>query len=115
MEIKLSTELPETAHLPVFNSAKIGTTELNGDAFRLELGLDKEHVEELKKLSLDTADTALQENTSDYKRFGEGSYEDWYAQSRVPFALIHEKTNALAALVWFGPKAVGRKSLKHVS
>jgi hypothetical protein len=86
-----------------------------GEAFTLYLGLDKGMVAQLKERSLDASDTEIQNNTSDRKRFGEGSYEEWYAKDRVPFALIHEKTGALAAVVWFGPKPLGRKSLKYLS
>lgn len=86
-----------------------------GEVFDLVVGLDQAMVAQLKKYSLDESDTALQENTSDHARFGEGSYEEWYAKSRVPFALIHRDTGALAALIWFGPKPLGRKSLKHLS
>jgi RimJ/RimL family protein N-acetyltransferase len=28
---------------------------------------------------------------------------------------VHTKTNTLAAIVWFGPKPLGRKSLKHLT
>jgi hypothetical protein len=49
------------------------------------------------------------------QRFGKGSYEDWYSKGRVPFALVHRSSGALAALVWFGPKPLGRKSIKHLS
>ena len=86
--------------LPIYESVKIKE---DGD-FSIFVGLDKEHVEQLKKLSLDKSDVNLQKNTGDRKRFGEGSYEDWYLKNRTPFALIHNPTNALAALVWFGPK-----------
>ncbi len=79
------------------------------------MGLDKNLVEQLKKKSLDETDTDVQSHTSDRKRFGEGSYEEWYAKERTPFALTEEKTGVLAALAWFGPKPLGRKSLKYLS
>lgn len=102
--------------LPLFESFSIGTqVGKTGESFSMVVGLTKDLVEELKTKSLDLSDTDLQENTSDYERFGKGSYEEWYSKGRTPFALIHEKTGALAALIWFGPKPLGRKSLKHLS
>jgi hypothetical protein len=116
MEIRLSQQaMPESIPLPVFESVEVGTAENNGESFVIYLGLNTDMVEKLKKLSLDTSDTTLQEHTSDFKRFGEGSYGEWYAKSRVPFALVHKNSGALAALVWFGPKPLGRKSMKHLS
>ena len=119
MEIKLSEALPEKVPLPLYGAAKIGTargTIVNpAEEFDIYLGLAQGMVTKLKMLSLNRGDEALQENTSDYERFGKGSYEDWYSKSRVPFALIHRNSGALAALVWFGPKPFGRKSLKHLS
>jgi hypothetical protein len=84
----------------------------DGEEFDVFMGLDKEHVRQLVNLSLDTNDADLQNNTGDRKRFGEGSYEDWYEKNRTPFCLIHKRTNALAALIWFGPKSLGIKSIK---
>ncbi len=83
--------------------------------FFVVAGLDENLVAQLKKYSLDDADTDLQENTSDKKRFGEGSYEEWYAKKRIPFALVNAKTGTLAALAWFGPKPLGERSMKHLS
>lgn len=108
--------LPESVPLPLYASVRVGSmTSRTGEEFSVVIGLDEKMVEELKERSLDLADTDLQKNTSDFKRFGEGSYEEWYSKRRVPFALIHKGTGALAALVWFGPKPLGRKSLKHLS
>ena len=102
--------------LPVYTAIPAGSVEgRDGDTFSLFVGLDEAMVRQLKEKSLDESDTDIQENTSDRKRFGEGSYEEWYAKSRVPFALTHAETGALAALVWFGPKPLGRKSVKHLS
>jgi RimJ/RimL family protein N-acetyltransferase len=115
MEIHLSPDLPESPHLKPFDAVEIGQAEQKGELFSITLGLDAGSVAELRKLSLDTSDPALQENTSDLKRFGTGSYEEWYAKKRFPFALVHKKTGALAAFVWFGPKELGRKSMKHLS
>lgn len=108
--------LPASLPLPVFSSLTIGEmTGKTGEAFDLVIGLDEKLVAQLKERSLDMSDADLQENTSDHARFGEGSYEKWYAKARVPFALVHKKTRSLAALIWLGPKPLGRKSLKHLS
>lgn len=97
-------------------SVRIGEmTGKTGEVFDLVVGLDEKLVAQLKEHSLDMSDTDLQENTSDHARFGEGSYEKWYAKDRVPFALVHKESGMLAALIWFGPKPLGRKSLKHLS
>jgi len=87
----------------------------DGTVFRLQAGLSKEHAVQLKKYSLDETDEALQNNTSDRKRFGEGSYEDWYSNSRVPFSVVDTSTNRLAAFIWFGPKPLGAKSISHLT
>jgi len=102
--------------LSLYKSVKIGeATGKDGARFFIFVGLDKKLAGELKKLSLDESDVELQKNTSDRERFGAGSYEAWYAKDRVPFALTSAKTGELAAIAWFGPKALGRKSQKHLS
>jgi hypothetical protein len=63
-------------------------------------------VDELREHSLDETDDELQ-ITSDRRRFGEGSYEDWYAKDRTPFGLIDDATGMLACVVMIGPKALG--------
>jgi RimJ/RimL family protein N-acetyltransferase len=90
-------------------------TSKDDEKFIIVAGLDEAHVQELKEKSLDESDEEIQKNTSDRQRFGLGSYEEWYGKGRVPFALVHEGTRTLAALAWFGPKQLGRKSLKHLS
>lgn len=117
MEIALLKEaVPRAVPLPLYTSILIGRAKnKEGKPLSLYIGLDAQMVERLKHLSLDTSDTDLQENTSDLKRFGEGSYEEWYAKERVPFALVDDASSALAALAWFGPKPLARKSLKHLS
>ena len=87
----------------------------DGEQFDIVAGLGRNLVADLRAKSLDETDVEIQRNTSDRLRFGEGSYEEWYAKGRVPFALVHQGTGALAALVFFGPKPLGRKSLKHLS
>lgn len=79
------------------------------------VGLSEDMVRQLRERSLDESDIEIQQNTSDHERFGTGRYEEWYAKGRTPFALVHAKTDALAAVAWFGPKPLGRKSLKHLS
>jgi RimJ/RimL family protein N-acetyltransferase len=102
--------------LPLYASTKIGSLRSKeGDDFSLVIGADKNVVEQLKRYSLDIADTEIQNNTSDRVRFGEGSYEEWYSKDRTPFSLIHDATGKLAAFVWFGPKPLGRPSLKYLS
>ncbi len=102
--------------LPLYDSREIGpVTSRDGKIFTAVIGLSEELVGKLKKLSLDLSDTELQENSSDYKRFGEGSYEDWYSKERTPFALIDPENGELAAIAWLGPKPLGRDSKKHLS
>ncbi len=102
--------------LPLYASREIGTvTSRDGKVFTAVIGLSQELVGKLKERSLDLSDTELQENSSDYKRFGEGSYEDWYAKERTPFALIDSENGELAAIAWLGPKPLGRDSAKHLS
>jgi hypothetical protein len=102
--------------LPLYASVLIGKlTGRDGDRFSGFVGLNKEMVGLLKEKSRDESDKEIQQNTSDRMRFGEGSYEAWYSKNRTPFALINDAGGALAALVWFGPKPLGRKSLKHLS
>ncbi len=117
MEISLQKEkLPSQVPLPLYTSISIGkAVSKTGEEFTLVIGLDKATVRELKTHSLDIADVDLHNNTSDRERFGHGSYEAWYKKNRVPFALIHSPSNQLACLMWFGPKPLGRKSLKHLS
>lgn len=87
----------------------------SGERFDIVLGLDKELAAQLKRHSLDESDDIIQKNTSDHRRFGEGSYETWYAKNRTPFALVETTSGTLAAFAWFGPKPLGRKSAKHLS
>lgn len=101
--------------LPMYSMQKLDTIPSpEGIPFDIMLGLDKDLVAQLKQLSLDTSDADLQANTSDFKRFGEGSYEEWYGKDRTPYALT-DAMGKLAALAWFGPKPLGRKSLKYLS
>src|SRR6185369_6859766 len=102
--------------LPLYESVPIAeATSRDGESFMIVAGLDKHMAEQVKQYSLDESDSELIENTSDKRRFGEGSYEEWYSKQRTPFALIHEKTDTVTAICWFGPKAFGRKSMKYLS
>lgn len=102
--------------LPIYTEIPIDTVlSKDGQEFTLTIGLDEEHIGQLKQYSLDETDAEIQSHTSDRQRFGEGSYEEWYAKERTPFALVHKETGALAALAWFGPKPLGRKSLRFLS
>ena len=105
-----------TLPIPIYTSARIGSMRSrDGETFTMYAGLEIDQVAQLRAYSLDETDEEIQKNTSDRQRFGEGSYEKWYAKGRVPFALVHDATGTLAAITWFGPKPLGRKSLKHLS
>jgi RimJ/RimL family protein N-acetyltransferase len=104
-----------TLPLPVYAAVHIAdAVSKSGDEFTMFAGLDARMVAQVRAHSLDETDQALQ-ITSDRKRFGEGSYEDWYAKNRMPFALIHRPSGAVAAISWFGPKPLGRKPIKTLS
>lgn len=91
--------------LPIYTSEPVGSVQAkDGTEFSACIGLTENLVQQLKERSLDATDTELQKNTSDLKRFGEGSYETWYAKDRTPFALI-DTHGILAALIWLGPQA----------
>lgn len=102
--------------LALYECVPLATAESGeGKSFCITAGLDENLVAQLKKFSLDLGDTELQK-TSDHMRFGEGSYAEWYSgKDRTLFALVEKETKALAAIAWFGPKPLGRKSMKHLS
>lgn len=101
--------------LSLYASEPLGTiSSKDGEVFQIVRGLDEHMVAQLQAYSTDLSDTDLQENTSDFQRFGEGSYEAWYGKDRTPYALL-DKAGKLAALAWFGPKPLGRKSLRYLS
>lgn len=105
---------PLSFPLPLYDCVHVGSVKSrDGDHFSILLGMNREHAQKLKEFSLDENDSELQKNTSDRKRFGEGSFEEWYAKNRTPFVLIHVETNDLAGIVWFGPKPLGQKPLEH--
>lgn len=116
MDIAIEPDkLPPQVPLSVFEKSSIGSAENNGETFDIYIGLDADQATQLREYSLNTADAALQQNTSDFLRFGQEGYEAWHSKGRVPFALVHRETGALAAFVWFGPKALGKKSMRHLS
>jgi len=106
MDIHIDQEAINTATfpLPLYRTLIVGEVLHQDEArFVLQAGLSEEEVSQLKTLSLDESDEAIQRFTSDRKRFGEGSYEKWYEKGRAPFALIEKESGNMAALVWLGP------------
>ncbi len=103
--------------LPIYEKVLVAdATSKDGDNFLIYIGMDEKIIAELKKLSLDKTDEEIQKNTSDRKRFGEGSYENWYKKERTPFVLIQKNTGKLAALMWFGPEPLeGNTGNLHTS
>lgn len=116
LSIRPSGKERDERPLPLYESVELGSAEsADGAQFTVKEGLDAELIKQLRERALDLSDTELQK-TSDYERFGKGAYEDWYAsKERTMFALVEKETGALAALAWFGPKPLGRKSMKHLS
>lgn len=101
------------ATLGLYESRELGTAENENGRFKIVEGLTKELVEQLKERSLDLSDVELKK-TSDYERFGIGSYEEWRGiKERTMFALVTD-TGTLAAIAWLGPKPLARKSMKHL-
>jgi hypothetical protein len=99
--------------LPIYKSVRIADAiGKDGSEFDVWVGLDEKHVKELRELSADDTDDALQSFTGDHKRFVIGTYEYWYDKNRCLYALIHKRTDDLAAIIWFGPKPIGKKSMK---
>ena len=105
MKIIFQNNVPEfSLPLPIWSSIHLADAiGRDGEEFSVFVGLEKKYVEQLKQLSLDESDVDLQKYTGDKERFGLGSFEDWYRKNRTPFALFHKQSDALAALVWFGP------------
>ncbi len=100
--------------LPLYHSVRIGEAAAkDGSRFFLYAGLTKERVAELKRLSFNETDAELQHYTSDRARFGTGSYEEWYAKGRTPFALVAAETDELAALVLLGQKLIDSRPDKN--
>lgn len=114
MKIISREKLPDfSLPLPIYSAVHLADAiGKDGEEFEVFVGLEKKYTEQLQKLSLDKNDVDLQEHTGDRARFGEGSYEVWYNKNRTPFCLIHKRTDALAAFIWFGPKPLGEKSMK---
>lgn len=99
--------------VPIYSSIKIADAiDKNGREYSIFIGIENKYAQQLKRLSLDKSDVAIQNNTGDRRRFGEGSYQEWYEKNRTPFVLIDKQKDELAAIIWFGPKSLGKKSLK---
>src|SRR3989344_1232157 len=111
-----SASVEFTLPLPLYTAIKIASMhDADNEEFEIFIGADRSIAEKVKARSLDDSDADLQSNTSDRKRFGGGSYEEWYSKNRTPFTLVHAAMGDLAAFVWFGPKPLGRKSIKYLS
>jgi hypothetical protein len=106
MKIISINNVPEfSLPLPIYHSAHLADAiGKDGEEFSVFIGMEKKYAEQLRQLSLDADDEQLQNNTGDKKRFGEGSYKDWYGKNRTPFCLIHKQSDALVAIIWLGPK-----------
>src|SRR5690242_4884836 len=90
----------------LYSCQQIGVlTGRDGTPFAILRGLSRDHVRQLEERSVDHADEELEKNTSDRKRFGEESYEVWYAKGRFPFALVSPE-GTLAAIIWYGPDRI---------
>jgi RimJ/RimL family protein N-acetyltransferase len=99
--------------LPIYKSVRIADAiGRDGSEFEVWVGLSEKHVKELRELSADPSDEALQNFTGDRKRFVIGTYEYWYKNNRSIYALVHKRTDDLAAIIWLGPKPLGKKSMK---
>ena len=95
-----AVELPLSLH----DSVALGELHLpDGTMLTAHLGLTEDMARALKERSLDEADEEIQNNTSDRRRFGEGSYEEWFARERYPFVLT-DSAGKLTSLIWFGPE-----------
>lgn len=91
---------------PIFSSTFVAWLACPGlDRLSVQYGLDTHAVSKLRDKSLNRDDVELANNTSDKRRFGDGSYERWYAKSRYPFVLT-DQDHELAGLIWFGPEPV---------
>lgn len=111
----MSDTLAPIRELPLYESRCIDVLDVHGNRYEYRQGLSNEYAEQLKVYSQDLADEALQEATSDFQRFGVDGYEAWFQKKRSPFALIDPNLHKLAAIIWFGPKTLGRPSLKHLT
>ncbi len=91
---------------PLYESEKIASaTHETLGAFTVYAGLSENHAQNIKRYSLDKNDKALQENTSDYKRFGLVDYEQRYQKKpRTQIILVHDSSDEVAAFIWFGPR-----------
>ena len=116
LSISALTTTRDAKPMPLGESVELAeATSTGGAVFLLREGLDASLIQQLKNYSFNVSDAELQ-RTSDFERFGKGSYEEWYgSKERTMFALVQKNTGTLAAIAWFGPKPLGRKSMKHLS
>lgn len=107
---------PDVSHTKsAYATELVDVLRVDGKHYRLQRGLSEQLVRQLERYSADMSDTELQNATSDYERFGCGGYENWFSKGRTPYALVDDEYDTLAAFIWFGPKTLGRPSLKHLS
>jgi len=91
--------------LPIYESIYIADgIGKDSEEFSVFVGLNEKMAAQLKTFSLDKNDAELQKYSTDFRRFGIGSYEDWYKKNRTPLTLVHNNTGKLAALVFMGPE-----------
>lgn len=94
--------------LPLGGSFPIGQLATDdGEVLTVTFGLSDSTIEKFIARSSDVSDEELMKFTSDHERFVKGSYADWYAKERYPFALL-AASGALAGIIWFGPKELPR-------
>lgn len=91
--------------MPLFATARIAGFENGGHVYAITLGFSEDVAQSLIAHAKDESDDALRAFTGDAERFASlDSYANWYRKDRTAFALIEEKTEALAACIWFGEK-----------
>lgn len=108
MQVHISDSLDFVFPLPLGEAHQSATlTTDDNEIFLLYAGLVPHMIQMLTEKSCDRTDEELLHNTQDYARFCEGSYAEWYAKERYPFALLSEEGD-LAGVIWFGPKELPR-------
>jgi len=116
MHIKSTRDnIPLSDPLEIYKRIEIGKAR-NDETYSIYLGLNKKDADQLTAYAADKNDKALQQNTSDYERFVEKGYGNWYSKGRFPFILINDATKELAAIIWVGPKQLPKgKFLKPLA
>lgn len=105
-QIKDITEL--TFPQSLFDCQKIASAKhADLGSFSVYVGLSEKYANDIKKYSLDKSDTALQEATGDYERFGKSDYPERYKKKpRTQIILVHDESDEIASFIWFGPRNV---------